>query len=152
MAKRTADAADLATDEGSTTPEPKESGDTAKAADMCESEEKKKKEVEETQTSSPNLSPTRAPEWKPPMVPLCSTSPEARARLLGSELGHLSVKHLKERLAALGAGEHEIAACAEKEELVELLDELTQQEPKQTVQPDPTFEETEPLPPLVHER
>ncbi|CAE8618007.1 unnamed protein product [Polarella glacialis] len=102
------------------------------------------------------LSPQRSAAHSPPLVPLGSTSPEARARYLNSDLGHLSVRELKARLAKLGAGEHELAAIVEKEELVELIEELNLKQKGQNQQaapgsglPDLDFEETEPLPPLI---
>eukprot|EP00928_Gymnodinium_smaydae_P013093 TRINITY_DN14778_c0_g1_i1.p1 TRINITY_DN14778_c0_g1~~TRINITY_DN14778_c0_g1_i1.p1 ORF type:complete len:253 (+),score=42.76 TRINITY_DN14778_c0_g1_i1:87-761(+) len=75
----------------------------------------------------------RAPEDPVPIVPPegLTTSPEARTKFLEkSNYGHLHVWELKERLAALGAGEPEIAGLAEKEELVELLESLERQQQK----------------------
>lgn len=56
-----------------------------------------------------------------PRLEHVSTSPEAREKAKVSHYGSLSVKELKARLTAMGVG---ITGLAEKEELVELLEEL----------------------------
>eukprot|EP00933_Yihiella_yeosuensis_P064246 TRINITY_DN6760_c1_g4_i3.p1 TRINITY_DN6760_c1_g4~~TRINITY_DN6760_c1_g4_i3.p1 ORF type:complete len:220 (+),score=68.97 TRINITY_DN6760_c1_g4_i3:90-749(+) len=169
MAKRTADVADLPAEErgafimdpNGVCHRPNEGEQEPKAeaktgdVEMPAAEEQAPPSATSTATSTPVMGPSAAPkrslhfspELHPVIVPHGSTSPEARAQLLNSDLGHLSVRELKARLAKLGAGEHEIAALAEKEELVELLLELMGNEtaPEPPQPPQARSYEEEPL-------
>lgn len=71
--------------------------------------------------AAPSHTGAKGPEHMSPRLEHVSTSPEAREKAKVSHYGSLSVKELKARLTAMGVG---ITGLAEKEELVELLEEL----------------------------
>lgn len=79
-----------------------------------------------TATSTPVVGPAPTPgKWDlSAHLGHVSSSPEARAKAHDSHFGNLPVKELKARLVALGA---DISALVEKEELIELLEELVEE-------------------------
>lgn len=118
-------AADLSDDTDEAMPAPKEGGHRRWGAE-AESQNS-------TAATTPELRPASPPNAKlAEQLSAClehvSTSPEARARAHNSELGQLSVKELKSRLLVLGAN---IVGLHEKEELVELLQELVHENASQ---------------------
>eukprot|EP00930_Biecheleria_cincta_P010140 TRINITY_DN112106_c0_g1_i1.p1 TRINITY_DN112106_c0_g1~~TRINITY_DN112106_c0_g1_i1.p1 ORF type:complete len:200 (+),score=51.57 TRINITY_DN112106_c0_g1_i1:67-600(+) len=101
-----------------------EPGEAAAKAMPKESSEPPKTEAKTEETSTQASVPApRSPPMAPPEG--VSTSPEARHKFLEeSKYGHMHVQELKSKLSSLGAGPDQIAGLAEKEELVELLEQL----------------------------